>query len=103
MKNKSLIALLLGFSIPTIIMPIASSVVELVEGQIEIAKGGQIKKITKINIENTKLQQELEELQTPVGTSCIGYEVPSTEYIYGEECDCNKNPIGFTNNRCGAE
>ena len=50
MKNRSLIALLVGFSIPTIIMPIASSLVELAEGQIEIAKGGQVKKITQINI-----------------------------------------------------
>ena len=53
MKNKSLIALLVGFSIPTIVMPIMSSLVELAEGQIEIAKGGQVRRITEINIENT--------------------------------------------------
>ena len=105
MKNKSLIALLVGFSIPTIIMPIASSLVELAEGYIEIAKGGQVKRITEINIENTKLSNELEELQSPIATSAIGYKVPSSEYIYGDECqcdDCKKEttiadrcPIGF--------
>ena len=106
MKNKSLIALLVGFSIPTIVMPIMSSLVELAEGQIEIAKGGQVRRITEINIENTKLQNELEEISSPIATSAIGYEVPSTEYIYGDEChddNCNCNektitdrcPIGF--------
>ena len=43
MKNKSLIALLVGFSIPTVIMPILNSLVEVAEGQFEIIKGGQIK------------------------------------------------------------
>ena len=106
MKNKNLIALLVGFSIPTIVMPIMSSLVELVEGQIEIAKGGQVKRITEINIENTKLQNELEEIASPIATNAIGYEVPNTEYIYGDEChdnncDCNEKaitdrcPIGF--------
>lgn len=98
MKNKSLIALLVGFSIPTVIMPILNSLVEVAEGQFEIIKGGQIKKITEINIDNTKLQQELEELQQPICTNAIGYEVPNEGWVYGDECqnkETNKCPVGF--------
>lgn len=96
MKNKSLIALLIGFAIPTVIMPIISGLVEVAENQIEIVKGGQIKKITKINIENTQLAEELENLNTPVATSAIGFEVPSEyeEYVYEEE-ECRHRDIGF--------
>lgn len=97
MKNKSLIALLIGFAIPTVIMPIVSGLVEVAENQIEIAKGGQIKKITKINIENTQLAEELENLNTPVATNAIGFEIPSDyeEYVYEEEEECKHRDIGF--------
>lgn len=104
-KNKSLIALLFGIAIPTIIMPIISDIVEIIDNFSEIIKGYEIKKITKLNIENTKLAEELETLQTPCDTNAIGFEVPSEEYIYGDECqcdDCKKEttiadrcPIGF--------
>jgi len=93
-KNKSLIALLFGIAIPTVIMPIISDIVEIIDNFSEIIKGYEIKKITKLNIENTKLAEELEVLQTPVATQAIGYEIPSEEdYCEEEEC-CNKS-IGF--------
>ena len=47
MKNKSIIALLVGFSIPLVFMPILNDIVEIVCNQCEIIKGSQIKKITK--------------------------------------------------------
>ena len=79
MKNKSLIALLVGFSIPLVFMPILNDIVEIVCNQCEIIKGSQIKKITKINIENSKLQEELEVAQEPINTNVIGFEVPDVE------------------------
>lgn len=97
MKNKSLIALLAGFSMPIVIIPLINGIMELIEGVFEIIKGGQIKKITEINIENTKLAEELETLQTPYATSAIGFEVPSEEEyeVYEDDsCSC-KNHIGF--------
>ena len=56
-------------------------------------------------IEIAYIQAKLEDDLQPVGTSAIGYEVPSTEYIYGDECQCDdckteqtitdRCPIGF--------
>lgn len=97
-KDKNLIALLIGIAIPIAIMPILNSFVEIIEGFAEIIKGHQIKSITKINIDNVQLQQKLEELQEPVASNVIGYEIPNDEYIYGDECkkDCSDNTkVGF--------
>ena len=79
MKNKSMIALLVGFSIPLVFMPILNDIVEIICNQCEIIKGSQIKKITEINIENTKLAEELENSEDYSVTNAIGFEIPNTE------------------------
>lgn len=77
MKNKSLVALLVGLLIPTVIAPVLGEIAEVVINFFEIIKGGQIKRITEINIENTKLAAELENEECECCTNAIGFEVPS--------------------------
>lgn len=74
-----MIALLVGFSIPLVFMPILNDIVEIICNQCEIIKGSQIKKITEINIENTKLAEELENSEDYSVTNAIGFEIPNTE------------------------
>lgn len=79
MKNKSLVALMIGLAIPTIVYPIIGEIVEVIINFFEIIKGGQIKKITEINIENTKLAEELESNNEYSVSNAIGFEVPNIE------------------------
>lgn len=78
MKNKSLVALLVGLLIPTVIAPVLGEIAEVVINFFEIIKGGQIKRITEINIENTKLATELNKGEEDYCVSnAIGFEIPS--------------------------
>lgn len=88
MKNKSLVVLLVGLLIPTVVAPVLGEIAEVVINFFEIIKGGQIKRITEINIENTKLAKQLEDEDDYSVTNAIGFEVPSVddeEEYYEEE------------------
>ena len=58
MKNKTLIAFTLGLAIPTLIYPLVEELSDIAVSALEIIKGSQVKRITEINIENTKLAIE---------------------------------------------
>lgn len=91
-KNNVLIAFILGIFTITTLIPIMSSIGELVCQYLEGCKTFPIKFTTKKNIEITKLQKQLEEESMPSGCSCVGFEVPQPEEVYGDYC---KNKIGF--------
>lgn len=93
MKNKTLIVFTLGLAIPTLIYPLVEELSDIAVSALEIVKGSQIKRITEINIENTKLAKELEDNQEECEcfTNAIGFEVPSItddeddEEYYGDD------------------
>ena len=100
--------ILIGITIGVVgvmfIMPILQQLSSVVVNALEVINGYTTRNVTKRNAEISLIQAEVEEKLQPVGTSCMGFEVPDTEYIYGDECgdkDCNNKtitdrcPIGF--------
>ena len=83
------------------ILPLIQQLSTVLVSVLEIINGYATRNVTKRNAEMQMIQAELEDKLQPVGTSCMGYEVPSTEYIYcdecGKDCDCNHEAI---NDRC---
>lgn len=83
---------ILGMVTILIALPIIDEIVEIICSFLEVLKGISTKKVLKINKDIMDLQEQLE----PVNTSCIGFEVPNTEY-YNDDGEDNKvkNRIGF--------
>lgn len=100
-----LIGITIGIIGVMFVMPILQQLSSVVVNALEVINGYTTRNVTKRNAEISLIQAEVEEKLQPVGTSCMGFEVPDTEYIYGDECDnkdCNCNetitdrcPIGF--------
>ena len=101
-----LIGIAIGVISVMFVIPIIQQLESVIVNALEVINGYSTRNVTKRNAEISLIQSEVEDKLQPVGTSCIGYEVPDTEYIYGDECDnqnChdNKNmitdrcPIGF--------
>lgn len=100
-----LIGIAIGVISVMFVIPILQQLESVVVNLLEIINGYSTRNVTKRNAEIAYIQAKLEDDLQPVGTSAIGYEVPSTEYIYGDECqcdDCKKEqtttdrcPIGF--------
>ena len=83
---------ILGMITALVALPIVDEIVEIICGFLEILKGISTKKVLKINKDIMDLQEQLE----PVNTSCIGFEIPNTEYEDNDwEDDKIKNRIGF--------
>lgn len=87
-------------------IPIIQQLESVIVNALEMINGYTTRNVTKRNAEISYIQAKLEEDLQPVGTSCMGFEVPDTEYIYGDECqddncDCHNKtitdrcPIGF--------
>ena len=101
-----LIGIAIGVISVMFVIPIIQQLESVIVNALEVINGYSTRNVTKRNAEISLIQSEVEDKLQPVGTSCIGYEVPDTEYIYGDECD-NKNyhdnknmiadryPIGF--------
>lgn len=100
-----LIGIAIGVLSVMFVIPILQQLESVVVNLLEIINGYSTQNVTKRNAEIAYIQAKLEDDLQPVGTNVIGYEVPSTEYIYGDEChcdDCKKEqtitdrcPIGF--------
>ena len=100
-----LIGITIGIVGVMFIMPILQQLSSVVVNALEVINGYTTRNVTKRNAEISLIQAEVEEKLQPVNTSCMGFEVPDTEYIYGDECDdkncnCDKTitdrcPIGF--------
>ena len=101
--------ILIGIAIGVVgvmfVIPIIQQLQSVIVNALEMINGYTTRNVTKRNAEISLIQAEVEEKLQPVGTSCMGFEVPNDEYIYGDECqcdDCKKEqtitdrcPIGF--------
>ena len=79
-------------------IPIMQQLESVIVNALEMINGYTTRNVTKRNAEISLIQAEVEEKLQPVGTSCMGFEVPSDEYICGDECDnsiADRCPIGF--------
>lgn len=99
-KHIVLISFILGILTVTTFVPVASSLAELLCQSLEALKTIPIKYTSKQNLKISKLQKELEQEEMPVGSTCIGFELPEQEELYGDYCDDktknkSKNKIGF--------
>ena len=74
---------ILGFLTGVCFLPILDSVTELIQVALEVPKGKFINEVMKINNEIQNIQSECE----PVGTSCIGFDVPEEVEYYDEDDD----------------
>lgn len=80
-------------------IPIMQQLESVIVNILEIINGYATRNVTKRNAEIALIQAEVEDKLQPVGTSCMGFEVPSEEEEYFE-CENNKTiadrcPIGF--------
>jgi hypothetical protein len=79
-------------------IPIMQQLQSVIVNSLEIINGYATRNVTKRNAEISLIQADVEEKLQPVGTSCMGFEVPNDEYVYGDECDktiTDRCPIGF--------
>lgn len=93
-----LIGIAVGIISVMFVIPILQQLQSVVVNLLEIINGYATRNITKRNAEMQMIQAELEDKLQPVGTSCMGFEVPSDEYICGDECDnsiADRCSIGF--------
>lgn len=92
-KNNSIVAFILGVLTAVTIIPVFTSLGELVCQWIEDGKAVAIEKTTKRNIKITKLQKEVEKEQCTESESAIGYEIPNDCEVYGDYCNSKKKKI----------
>lgn len=93
-----LIGIAIGVISVMFVIPILQQLESVVVNLLEIINGYATRNVTKRNAEISLIQAEVEEKLQPVGTSCMGFEVPNDEYVYGDECDktiTDGCPIGF--------
>ena len=95
--------ILIGIAIGVVgvmfVIPIMQQLESVIVNILEIINGYATRNVTKRNAEIALIQAEVEDKLQPVGTSCMGFEVPSEEEEYFE-CENNKTiadrcPIGF--------
>ena len=72
---------ILGFLTGVCLLPIIDYITELVQVALEVPKGKLSKKVMKLNNEIQDIRAESE----PVGTSCIGFDVPEEVEYYDDE------------------
>ena len=94
-----LIGIVIGVVGVMFILPVMQELQCVIVNILEVVNGYTQRNITKRTAEIQLIQSEVEEKLQPVGTSCMGFEVPNDEYIYGDECDkkpiTDRCPIGF--------
>lgn len=93
-----LIGIAIGVAGVMFAIPIMQQLQSVIVNVLEIINGYATRNVTKRNAEISLIQAEVEEKLQPVGTSCMGFEVPSEEYVYGDECNnstTDRCPIGF--------
>lgn len=94
-----LIGLAIGVIGVMFVIPIMQQLSSVIVNALEVINGYTTRNVTKRNAEINLIQAEVEDKLQPVGTSCMGFEIPNDEYIYGDECDkdsiADRCPIGF--------
>jgi hypothetical protein len=98
-----LIGIAIGVAGVMFAIPIMQQLQSVIVNVLEIINGYATRNVTKRNAEISLIQAEVEEKLQPVGTSCMGFEVPSEEEEYFEckddNCSCHTItdgcPIGF--------
>ena len=98
-----LIGIAIGVAGVMFAIPIMQQLQSVIVNVLEIINGYATRNVTKRNAEISLIQAEVEEKLQPVGTSCMGFEVPSEEEEYFEckddNCSCHtitdRCPIGF--------
>lgn len=98
-----LIGIVIGVVGVMFAIPIMQELQCVIVNILEVVNGYTQRNITKRNAEIQFIQAEVEEKLQPVGTSCMGFEVPSEEEEYFEckddNCNCHtitdRCPIGF--------
>ena len=97
-----LIGIVVGIVGVMFIMPILQQLSSVIVNALEVINGYTTRNVTKRNAEISLIQAEVEDKLQPIGTSCMGFEVPNDEEEYFE-CKDNDNcqtindrcPIGF--------
>jgi hypothetical protein len=89
--------LLVGIAIGVIailfIIPVLQQLESVIVNLLEVINGYTTRNVTERNAEIAYIQSSVEEALQEHNTQCIGFEMPSSEYIYGDECkdSCNCN------------
>ena len=75
-------------------IPIMQQLESVIVNALEMINGYTTRNVTKRNAEIAYIQAKLEDDLQPVGTSCMGFEVPSEEEEYFEckddNCNCHQ-------------
>lgn len=90
-----IIGTIIGVLSITFILPIIQQLESVIVNALEVINGYTTRNVTKRNAEIQIIQSETEDKLTPVSSSAIGFEVPNSEYIYGDECNSRSDNIGF--------
>ncbi len=91
-----LIGIIIGVASVTFVIPILQQLESVVVNALEVINGYSTRNVTERNAEIALIQKQVEDATTPVSTSVIGYEVPTDDMIYGDECKCSdKVNVGF--------
>lgn len=90
-----LIGIVIGIIAVMFVIPVLQQLESVIVNALEVINGYTTRNVTKRNAEIQIIQSETEDKITPVSSSAIGFEVPNSEYIYGDECNNRSDNIGF--------
>ena len=91
-----LIGVAVGVLSVMLIMPVLQQISSVLVNALEVINGYTTRSVTRKNADIQIIQAEMEDKIQPVATSAIGFEAPTSEYIYGDECNCSdKSNVGF--------
>jgi hypothetical protein len=90
-----LFGIVIGIIAVIFVIPVIQQLESVVINALEVINGYTTRNVTKRNAEIQIIQSETEDKLTPVSSSAIGFEVPNSEYIYGDECNSRSDNIGF--------
>ena len=83
MERGILIGIAIGIIAITFVLPIIQQLESVVVNALEVINGYSTRKVTKMNVEIAKLQEEAG--VEKVETQCIGFEVPNVTYEEEED------------------
>lgn len=90
-----LFGIVIGIIAVMFVIPVLQQLESVVVNALEVINGYTTRNVTKRNAEIQIIQSETEDKLTPVSSSAIGFEIPNSEYIYGDECNSRSDNIGF--------
>lgn len=90
-----LFGIVIGIIAVIFVIPVIQQLESVVINALEVINGYTTRNVTKRNAEIQIIQSETEDKLSPISTNAIGFEVPNSEYIYGDECNSRSDNIGF--------